>query len=536
LRRDLGDFQTPPELAAALLRRLGPIGERWPRLLEPTCGRGHFLRAALDSPAPPREAVGVELQSSYCDEARAALGDRATILRGDVFQVDLARLPWTGDGPLLVVGNPPWVTNAALGKLESDNLPAKTNPKQLGGLDARTGASNFDLAEAVWLRLIDALADQSPTIALLCKTSVARAVLQHLDRRGTPIAAAELVEVDARRWFGAAVGAGFLTLTLGGPASSSSRSGRVQVFPNPEATAPSRAMGVIRGLYANDLDAALAGSFALGGSPVEWRQGVKHDAAEVMELTADDPGGPFRNGFGEAVDVEPDRVYPLLKGADLRKPPADRPRRALIVTQAALGEDTRDLEGTAPKLWAYLQSHADRLARRRSSIYEGRPPFALFGVGPYTFAPYKTAVAGLHRPTRFRAVGPVDGRPTVLDDTCYLLPCSSAAEAAVLAAIGDDPIVLGLLAAFTPGQAKRPVTKALLRSIDLGAVLARGDRSALVDRAVTAMRVDLGLPDDDRIAGAIETEVGRLARLLSPTEGPTLDADPTTPAHPAEDS
>ena len=34
--RDLGDFQTPPALVAAILDRLGPVGARWPRVLEPT--------------------------------------------------------------------------------------------------------------------------------------------------------------------------------------------------------------------------------------------------------------------------------------------------------------------------------------------------------------------------------------------------------------------------------------------------------------------------------------------------------------------
>ncbi|WP_165251682.1 class I SAM-dependent methyltransferase [Paludisphaera soli] len=538
MRRDLGDFQTPPDLAAALVRRLGPIGERWPRVLEPTCGRGAFLQAVLDSPCPPREAIGVELQEAYCDEARAALQGRATILQADVFRLDLGRLPWSGGGPLLVIGNPPWVTNAALGKLESANLPPRRNPKKLAGLDARTGAANYDLAEAVWLKLIAESADPPSSIALLCKTSVARAVLQQLHRAGPPVTA-ELVEIDAQRWFGASVGAGFLTITLGGPPDAS---GRVRVFAGPEAALPARTMGTIQGLYATDLDAATAHEFALGESAADWRQGVKHDAAEVMELTADGHG-PLRNGLGEVVDVEADRVYPLVKGADLKRPAAERPRRALIVTQDRLGEDTRRLAETAPKLWTYLSDHADRLARRRSSIYEGRPPFAMFGVGPYTFAPYKAAVAGLHRPTRFRALGPIDGRPTVLDDTCYLLPCGSAVEAAVLAALGDDPITRGLLAAFTPAQAKRPVTKALLRAIDLGAVLERGDRPALRARAVEALRDDLGWAGAAlaTAADAVETEIERLAPLLSPGRGPTLDRipestdrDPGPPA--AEDS
>src|SRR5438105_329350 len=85
---------------------------------------------------------------------------------------------WHPTGPLLVVGNPPWVTNAELGTLGSNNLPHKKNLKGLRGIEARTGGSNFDIAEYIWLKLIQELASEQPTIALLCKASVARNVLQ----------------------------------------------------------------------------------------------------------------------------------------------------------------------------------------------------------------------------------------------------------------------------------------------------------------------------------------------------------------------
>ena len=76
-------------------------------------------------------------------------------------------------------------------------------------------ASNFDIAEAVWLKLLDELAGERPTIALLCKTSVARAVLEHARRRAVPVSDAAIFEIDAARWFGAAVGACLLRVTLG---------------------------------------------------------------------------------------------------------------------------------------------------------------------------------------------------------------------------------------------------------------------------------------------------------------------------------
>jgi hypothetical protein len=48
---------------------------------------------------------------------------------------------------ILVIGNPPWVTNATLGTLGSTNVPTKTNFQGYSGFDAKTGKSNFDIAE-----------------------------------------------------------------------------------------------------------------------------------------------------------------------------------------------------------------------------------------------------------------------------------------------------------------------------------------------------------------------------------------------------
>ena len=69
-----------------------------------------------------------------------------SIKRRDLFDLDLKRdLRWREQGPLLVIGNPPWVTNSELGTLASPNRPPRRNIKGLRGLEARTGASNFDV-------------------------------------------------------------------------------------------------------------------------------------------------------------------------------------------------------------------------------------------------------------------------------------------------------------------------------------------------------------------------------------------------------
>src|SRR5262249_21384965 len=119
----------------------------------------------------------------------------------------------------LVVGNPPWVTSAELGSLAGAYVPPKSNVKHLAGLEARTGSANFDVAEAVWLKLARELAGESPTIAILCKVSVAPSLPQFPQSAGLPVTDASIRRVDAGRWFRATVDACLfrVTLTASGP-------------------------------------------------------------------------------------------------------------------------------------------------------------------------------------------------------------------------------------------------------------------------------------------------------------------------------
>ena len=484
-RKELGDFQTPRELAVECAQVLATIQPGTRRVLEPTCGEGSFMLAAASVLEPSIEMLGVEIQPTHADVARRLLNCSITkdvawrVEVGDMFRHDLGKLQWEMDGPLLVLGNPPWVTLSDLGAMDSIQIPDRTNLRSVRGIDALTGESNFDVAEYIWMRLLTELRREEPTVALLCKTSVARRVLTlaaHLDLH---VADSFLWRFDAKKSFGVAVDACLFAVRLDG----ASHNYRCQVFESLDASRPTSTMGLVEGALVADVDAHAASRQYDGSSPVEWRQGVKHDLAAVMELRTDE-GGKLHNALGEAVEVEDDWVYPLLKGSDVN---AGRPPdRYVIVTQRSLADETRSLRHTAPRLWSYLQTHAERFAARKSSIYRNRAAFSMFGIGPYTFAPWKVAVSGLHKAPRFRLVGPSEGWPVLFDDTSYFLPCESAAEAAILlGALTNDAATL-LVESLLFADAKRPVTKKLLQRIDLAAIL-RHDRAGVEKDAQAAL-------------------------------------------------
>ncbi len=114
------------------------------------------------------------------------------------------------------------------------------------------------------------------------------------------------------------------------------------------------------------------------------------------------------------------------------------------------------------------------------------------------------AISGLHKVPKFRAIGPVHGRPVMLDDTCYFLPCSTALEAAVLTALCNDPITLGFIASISFRDAKRPITKKLLQRLDFLAILDRADRRSLVARAQSVLSLEIATKPAEAIADVVE--------------------------------
>jgi hypothetical protein len=464
-RRAFGDFQTPPALAIDVVELLRARGLTPRTILEPTCGTGAFVHAALSrftSAAVVAHDVNPDYVRATVDAAGA--GERLACGVANVFAHDwsatLASLP----PPVLILGNPPWVTASALGALDSTNVPDKSNFQRRRGLDALTGKSNFDVAEWIVTRLIEAAADRDVTLAMLVKTSVARRVLAHLWSSGAALSSAEMLRFDAAASFGVNADACLFVCRPGRPSSFECT---VAGLDRPDVllgTIGWRDGALVSDLAAYDRHRALL--TPAGSTSVQrWRSGVKHDCADVMEL-GDEGDGRFVTRRGERVELEPDYVYPLFKSTDVARARTGRVRRWVLVTQERPGDDTAAIESRAPKTWRYLCAHGDRLDARRSSIYRHRPRFSVFGVGPYTFAPWKVAISALHKQVAFAVIGPVDGRPAVLDDTCYHLSYESEAEARSMAERlrGDASRALQSLIFW---DAKRPITTEVLQRLDL---------------------------------------------------------------------
>ena len=457
---EFGDFQTPFHLAkrvCALLTANGSVPET---VIEPTCGKGTFMEAAVEN-FPTATICGYECNPSYVKAASRKFVEhsRVSVEAGDFFRLDwdenLSRFP----DPVLILGNPPWATNAVIGSIGGSNLPQKSNVDRLRGIEALTGSANFDISEWMirenfrWLKL------RAGTIAVLCKTSVARKVLVYAWSRKFPIEDAAIYKIDAKREFQVSVDACLLYVKIrsGGDARECS------VYESLDSTAPSSIFGVRDQRLVSNLGTYERLNFLCSPGLKGWRSGVKHDCSRVFECSL--RNGKFENGFGEHVRIESEVMFPLMKSSDVANQRS--PRKYVLIPHRSMGESPDHLKTAAPNAWRYLTSHRRIIEKRASAIYKKRPNFSIFGVGPYSFAPWKVAISGLYKEFNFTKLGPIDGRSVILDDTCYFFPCDTEQECEVLHKMASSPLARELWSSLVFWDAKRPITANRLNLLDL---------------------------------------------------------------------
>jgi hypothetical protein len=473
-RVEYGDYQTNKKLTQSVCNYLSNKHINPKVLIEPTCGKGNFILSSIQTFKNLEQVFGIEIQEPYLWELRFALLEyflknpsvnkpEIQLYHCNVFDFDFRQIKkQINDRELLVIGNPPWVTNSTLSTLNSNNLPTKFNFKQTKGIDAITGKGNFDIGESISLKMLDLFSKENGHFVFLIKNSVIKNIVYEQKRNKYPISNLEKHTINAQKEFGAAVEAGFFVCKFNAI---------------PEYTAyeydfytskKQSELGWVNNKFASNTEKYRKYQDFDGICPFEWRQGIKHDCAKVMELERIEGG--FKNALGEEFELEEDLIYGILKSSDLKASRVNNPRKYTIVTQQKIGQDTESLLEKLPKTKAYLYRHKDYFLKRKSSIYNGKPMFSIFGVGDYSFKAYKIAISGLYKQTKFTLVEP-NGTVLMLDDTCYFIGFDNITDALITQFLLNKPEMQDFMASFMFTDTKRAITKDLLMRIGLKKII-----------------------------------------------------------------
>lgn len=219
-------------------------------------------------------------------------------------------------------------------------------------------------------------------------------------------------------------------------------------------TATRPALRALRKVMGRSDYRAHAGAYSGGANAVYWLQVLRQNpdgTVEVRNITE----GAKRKIRAEVHTIEPDLLYPLLRGREVKKWVAslDPDAQFLIVQdpQTRHGILEADLKKRLPRTLAYLKRYKEMLRERAAYKRYFKPTdsfYSMFDVSDYTFAPYKVVWAeqGEFGCVVVEASG---DKPVIPDHKVMLLSFDEAEEAYFVCALANSSPFLLAVNAYT---------------------------------------------------------------------------------------
>lgn len=470
LRHALGEYYTPDWLAEHVLDQAGYLGDPATRLLDPACGSGTFLVAAInrlrarlaEDPAAWGSGkgtlcrqildniVGFDLNPLAVLSARAnyllALGELADHVDSNeipVHQCDsiLAPSKKANNRFDYVVGNPPWIA--------WDDLPPEyreaTKPLweqyglfSLSGNEARHGGGKKDLSMLMLYRTADRHLAEGGRLAMvitqtLFQTKGAGDGFRRfrLGSGGAPLGVLRVDDLVEQKPFAAANWTSTIVLEKGSPtvypvpyvrwSGKRASKGNTQIAYEAEPIDPERPTSpwFLRPTgFQAELDTltgpsdyqAHLGANTGGANGVFWLTllGTADGGIRARNLASH---GRRASGLEELETVlEPELLYPLLRWGDVRRYHA-RPSAHLLLAQdpaTRRGLEEETLRRRCPQTYSYLKRFEPWLLQRAAyRRYQQQGPFySMYDIDHYTLAPLKVVWRRMDRRINAAVVEP----------------------------------------------------------------------------------------------------------------------------------
>jgi hypothetical protein len=162
------------------------------------------------------------------------------------------------------------------------------------------------------------------------------------------------------------------------------------------------------------------------------------------------------------IEIEPDLVYPAIRGSDVRRWRATAGVCVLLaqdpLTREGYPEDW--LRASYPKTHEYLSRFKDVLLSRGSravrDLAQKSSFYAMYGIGPYTLARHKVVWQRLATDMQAAVVGTLrrrglDSKPAIPTDTTAMVPARNADEAHYLCGVLNAASVRAYIRSFSIG-------------------------------------------------------------------------------------
>ncbi len=217
---------------------------------------------------------------------------------------------------------------------------------------------------------------------------------------------------------------------------------------SPWLTARPRALRAVHKLLGRSDYEAHAGAYTGGTNAVYWVEPVMKRPDGLVVVRNLTEGAKVR--VDEITEpIEPDLLYPLLRGRDVRRWRAE-PSALILMVQNPVkrrGIDEQELQGRYPRTYGYLKRFEHALRKRAAfkryftrperggKVVETGPFYSMFDVGEYTFAPWKVVWREVACTLNAAVAPPFDDKPTVADHTLILVDCTTRKEAHYLCAV-----------------------------------------------------------------------------------------------------
>lgn len=516
-RHGQGEYYTPAWLVDLVLDRAGFGGEEQSRLLDPMCGAGVFLGAAVSRlrrrrPDLPAGEIADLVQGMDLNPA-AVLMARAEYLfalKGAVRRGPLAIPVACADAILcetrgafdVVAGNPPWVGWESLSRAYRERTKDLWRHHGLfadhgrdAGMQVMLGRGRKDLAMLATYTAADKFLRPGGRLAFVITQTLFKSVGSGAGFRrfvlgdGTPLKVISVDDFGARQiFFGAGTRSAVVTLLKGEPTTYPVS---YQVWPRggggPEPkqaepvddgdatsawlTGTNEQVSRLRGVLGPSPYRARAGAYTGGANGVYWLRALspEEEGVRTVENLAD---SGKRDLPTVTARVETDLLFPLLRAADVLRFQANSSAWILLPQdpERRRGIDREVMAARYPLALAYLERFTGALAARRDRgtralLDHGAPFYSIFSVSAATMSAWKVVWPRIASRVTAAAVGPHDGSPVIPQETCTFIACADEAEAIFLAGMLNSTLFNEAAASFAQTGGKSFGAPHLLRHI-----------------------------------------------------------------------